>query len=76
MKENNQEMEIREADPRVYEDCRNQGHMLATWKTENICHTCAAASICHAYISMSSMGDSLIAVNRCLSHIDPSKTKR
>lgn len=59
--------ETSEPDPTVYEDCPNQGSMLATWKAENLCFRCVLAQVCYVALATGQLGESLIVVSRCRS---------
>ncbi len=49
-----------------YEDCGNQGHMIATWKREHICLRCQVSQVCTLAVAASQIGGCFPAVSRCL----------
>lgn len=61
------EKKVSEADLAAYEDCPNQGSMLATWKVENLCFRCVLAPVCYVAMATGQLGESLIVVSRCRS---------
>lgn len=49
-----------------YEDCTNQGHLVATWKSEHICLSCQVSRVCALSVAANQIGECFPAVSRCL----------